>query len=324
MSGSHSADVHVWHVHLNRAGTSCSAHQRLLSAEERRRVRRLRNADERRRFFLSHVALRGVLARYTARAPEQLVFATGVGGKPELSHHSRPQPAFNLSHSGNMALIAVAAPGVDVGVDVERIRRWSARSEAPLEFLSDRERGVLANVPAALWGHAFAQSWVRKEAVTKAMGVGMGARAAALDLGVWPSEAPRLRAEYGAPNATEWRLADLTVAGPYAAALAVRGQPRRILERDIDVRDSVADSGEFLGRHNPRSRQWPWFRDAPNGSGPRWFPMTSAAPVPAEIAGERVGDLLDRGGHIRECAVGLVVGAADAADVVDWNRLQFR
>src|SRR6478609_10153867 len=80
-------------------------------------------------------ALRRVLARYLDRDPEAIELTGGEHGKPALAG-DRPLFRFNLSHSGALALIAVAAER-EVGVDIE---------------LADGERDVirLAEVGLAL------------------------------------------------------------------------------------------------------------------------------------------------------------------------------
>src|SRR5204862_125320 len=65
-------------------------------------------------------AIRKLGAREVGRAPEELVFAVGPHGKPRLDDRDTAV-RFNLSHSADLALIAIAG-GVEVGIDVEEIR----------------------------------------------------------------------------------------------------------------------------------------------------------------------------------------------------------
>jgi len=95
-------------------------------------------------------ALREILSRYLGLPAGELRFETGRYGKPRLANPSG-EPAFNLSHSGSLALVAVARR--EVGVDVERIRtkravdfyrRWADR-EARVKCLGT---GLTGPVPA--------------------------------------------------------------------------------------------------------------------------------------------------------------------------------
>lgn len=85
----------------------------------------------------SRWALREILGRYLGLPADELRFETNRHGKPRLASPAGG-PSFNLSHSGSLALVAVA--GREVGVDVERIR-----TKRPVDFYrrwADREARV--------------------------------------------------------------------------------------------------------------------------------------------------------------------------------------
>lgn len=85
----------------------------------------------------SRRALREILGRYLGLPGEALRFEAGEYGKPRLAD-PEAELAFNLSHSGALALVAVARR--EVGVDVERIR-----TKRPVDFYrrwADREARV--------------------------------------------------------------------------------------------------------------------------------------------------------------------------------------
>lgn len=96
-------------------------------------------------------ALRGVLSRYLDEDPAAIELRLGERGKPMLAD---PDAAlhFNLSHSGELALIAVCRDR-EVGVDVQRMRRRRGR-ERPAEFYAE---------------------WTKREAIAKCHGVGLWA-----------------------------------------------------------------------------------------------------------------------------------------------------
>ena len=103
-------EVHVWRVRLNRGKASPP------TAGEAARAARLLTPTLRRRYLRAHAALRDILGSVTA-AP--LEFAVHEKGKPYLA--LQPEIRFNLAHSREMALVAVARD-VEVGVDIERVR----------------------------------------------------------------------------------------------------------------------------------------------------------------------------------------------------------
>ncbi|HKO39194.1 MAG TPA: hypothetical protein VJU14_12580 [Solirubrobacterales bacterium] len=86
-------------------------------------------------------ALRRVLAVYLREQPQEIELTRGKHGKPRLAADSA-RLEFNLSHSGDLALVAVSGT-LEVGIDVERMRprreeafywRWACR-EARLKCL---------------------------------------------------------------------------------------------------------------------------------------------------------------------------------------------
>src|SRR5215204_4262422 len=114
-------EVHVWRISLD---VEADSFRSLLSPDERRRAARFHRDEHRRRYVTAHGALRLILGAYLDAAPETLAFELGEHGKPSLREPLDAEDArveFNLSHSAELALVAVARDH-PVGVDVER---WS-------------------------------------------------------------------------------------------------------------------------------------------------------------------------------------------------------
>jgi 4'-phosphopantetheinyl transferase len=192
----------------------------VLSEEEARRAASFRGRDDRHRYVVAHVWLRRLLGDALDVAPGRVPIEAGrcaqCGGP-----HGKPQlPAstglhFSLSHSGDVALCAVAdAP---VGVDVEAIPA-DARHLELLDCLEPRERAVVASAPASAQPEAFTRCWVRKEAYLKGTGEGLGREPQSVRVGVGS------RFDDPGPAAGElggWQLVDLDAPPGHAAAMAV-------------------------------------------------------------------------------------------------------
>lgn len=97
------------------------------------------------RLSASGPGLRPVLATYLGKDPEQIHLVRGEHGKPRLAESGR-RLEFNLSHSGELALVAVSGE-LEVGVDVERVRPKR--------------------------GEGFYRRWARHEARVKCLGIGL-------------------------------------------------------------------------------------------------------------------------------------------------------
>lgn len=117
--------LEVWHLALDLTAPIADDDDRLLSRAEWQRAQRFRHRADAVRAMATRAALRRLLSAHTGIAPEKLVFTQNAYGKPELENAEGP--AFNVSHSGRVALIALA-PGGAVGVDIERCDpRWNWR-----------------------------------------------------------------------------------------------------------------------------------------------------------------------------------------------------
>ena len=165
----------------------------VLAANEQERVRRFYFPHHGRRYAIAHSALRQILAAYKHVDPRALLFSVGEHGKPELRAGGVINPQelhFNLSHSGDLALLAVARHGA-VGVDVERWRTNVQHLEIAERFFSPYERDALralSSEDAILRG--FFSTWSRKEAYLKATGHGIARGLHHFDVTMEPSAAP--------------------------------------------------------------------------------------------------------------------------------------
>ncbi len=213
-------EVHVWAVPL--AGDA-DRFAGLLSAVEREKAGRFRFADHRRRYAISHGALRIILSGYLGADAAALAFATGPRGKPVLTGHGGVQ--FNLSHSAQMAMVAVGR--CPVGIDVEKLRHLERLLDIARRQFSAAEFTALDALPEGDRLGAFYRCWTRKEAYVKALGLGLSALDVFdVDLG----ETPRLLALRDGQDLGQWSLFDVSPAIDYVGALAVMS-PHAILRR---------------------------------------------------------------------------------------------
>jgi 4'-phosphopantetheinyl transferase len=143
---------------------------RCLSAEETERAARFFKDADRVRYVLAHAMLRTLLARRLAAAPAGFAFATGPNGKPRLAGPGAGI-AFNLSYGD--AMVALAFARRPVGVDVEALRDNLAFGEIGRRFFRPDELQYLESGPGPGVRDRFFRLWTRKEAVLKALGVGL-------------------------------------------------------------------------------------------------------------------------------------------------------
>jgi 4'-phosphopantetheinyl transferase len=219
-------EVHVWSATAPADHLGAQAAWKLLTPDERAMARRLRNDDDRARRIQARAARRRLLAGYVGADPETLCFREGRDGKPELvARPGHPKVRFNVTHSGSVILIAVAADR-EVGVDVERIQ-----SEFPWESVADSsfssaEVARIRELSAACRLQAFFDCWARKEAYLKGLGEGLSRSPRDFVVPLGPSGGP-VHDPCRPPGArSDWRVHPLEVRRGYTAALAVAGEAR--------------------------------------------------------------------------------------------------
>src|SRR5205823_2000983 len=132
-------------------------------------------------------------------------FQYGPQGKPGLENPLFPGLHFNVSHSGDRALLAFAI-GREVGIDVEYVREnldFVALSE---RFFSKAEHAALLALPPEHRGSLFYEYWTCKEACLKADGRGLRAPLDKFSI-VKSGDGPDWRGiapKEGCPVAPEW------------------------------------------------------------------------------------------------------------------------
>jgi 4'-phosphopantetheinyl transferase len=187
-----------------------------LSPAEHERAARFIFERDRRRYLAAHIALHDILSRYLPIEPVHLSFDLGPNGKPKL--HQAPTPSaieFNLSHSNEMALLAVTH-GHEVGVDVEHVREKFEFQEVAERFFTAKEVTAMRGLPSTLQRQAFFKCWTSKEAFLKAKGTGLSGALDEVQISLGSDEQVRLAA-----NVPDWWLFELDPSGDYEAALVV-------------------------------------------------------------------------------------------------------
>ena len=203
-------EVHVWSVPLDVSPETSAGLYETLGEDEQSRSARFRFERDRRRFIVARGSLRELLTRYLATPPGQLRFVYNTFGKPGLSPECGRGLRFNISHSADLALIAIALDA-EVGVDLEHLRALPDYAEIARGFFSPAEVDELTRLPSGLQAQAFFRCWTKKEAYAKARGEGL--------------------ASNGTPPTGRCSLHTFQPAPGYVAALVVEGviPPGRIL-----------------------------------------------------------------------------------------------
>ncbi len=164
----------VFHVDLRPHAGHEAASLAWLDAAEQHRLQRFRIQGPGRRFSLCRAALRAVLASRLACRNERITFEVHDDrGKPFAMVDGAPAPiSFNVSHSGDHGLIAVAPRG-RLGVDVEQ-RQPRRHMDLLIDTVfTEPERAILTTAEGRDRTDLFLDFWTMKEALIKALGTGL-------------------------------------------------------------------------------------------------------------------------------------------------------
>lgn len=212
--------------------------QGLLSAPERDRAARFVFDRDRSEFVAVHALARSLLGQSTGQAPSALRMRHGRFGKPELvAERDAPPPAFNLSHSRGLAVVAFGQD-VALGVDVENVTR-----PAPLEiaerFFAPDERAALRDCQPCHRQSVFYSLWTLKEAYMKATGLGMNMSPERIGFSLEPIE-PLF--DPGFEGRSFWQFMSLRTGPDHITALALG----RAEDRPLTVSVREIGAGWFL------------------------------------------------------------------------------
>jgi 4'-phosphopantetheinyl transferase len=213
-----SNEVHVWLVRADHATLCMVCCENLLGTAERERAARFKFEKDRRLYTVAHAALRSVLADYLILTPADLQFETGPRGKPRLAPTFRNDSLeFNLSHSSEVALIAVTRKR-EIGVDVEQVKKQFAFAEVAERYFTAKEVSAIRALPEGLQRRAFYQCWTSKEAFLKAKGVGLSGELDEVEILFGDKDRVQVKS-----TLSGWYLSELNPCDDYVGAVALEG-----------------------------------------------------------------------------------------------------
>jgi len=221
-----SGEVDVWAVGLECSEQCAATLGATLSPDERERADRFHFARDRRRFICGRGVLRHLLGAYLDVRPLDIAFSYGTYGKPALSGRGEGLLKFNVTHSHELALIAVG--DVEMGVDVEAIRPMPDADDVASRFFSARELAELQALPVTVRDAAFFACWTRKEAYLKALGSGLARPLDGFTVTLAPSTPIALVVHGDARETARWSIRELSPLIGYVAALVTEGRPRQV------------------------------------------------------------------------------------------------
>jgi len=187
-------DCDVWLCRLSEFFNREDIFFEMLSDEEKSRAERFKFDIHRSRFIASHGFTRCVLGLYLSINARELTYKKGKQGKPYISNSNNSNIQFNLSHTEDIAILALTQ-GVDTGIDIECNKRKTDWQGIVSRFFTASEQQALFLLPEEQQRDAFFQLWTRKEAYMKVLGTGLSLAPTEFSLTV-PPKKPALVKHY--------------------------------------------------------------------------------------------------------------------------------
>ncbi len=248
-------EVHLWYVQKAAvdAHALTSTYENLLAQQERERCDRFRRATGRELYLTAHWLLRTSLSRYVDIDPRDWRFSRNCFGRPEVAFPNLSSLRFNLSYSGEAALLGVAWAR-EIGVDLEYVNTSTDVLQLARHHFAPVEVEQLESAPGKRRHDLFFAIWTLKEAYVKARGMGLSFPLK--NFAVFPNNdhgAALTASSAWDPAPETWWLTERRISRKYHAALVVRSRSRPPSEL------------VFRGLNSNHIEHIPWVRSRPNG-----------------------------------------------------------
>jgi len=142
--------------------------KKYISEEERSRADLFHFDEDRNSYVSSHAMLRIVLSRKLGKEPGDILFVRDEHDKPCLNGDNLQ---FNITHTRNAFAFAVSAYNY-VGIDMEKVDRKVDYTSIIRNYFSKGDQEFITGSESEI-AERFFLLWTRKEALLKALGVGI-------------------------------------------------------------------------------------------------------------------------------------------------------
>jgi 4'-phosphopantetheinyl transferase len=215
-SNNFSGNFQIWSAFFDKE--DFSQYSYFLSKKEKIRAARLKNPRTACQQIISRGILRLLLGNYTGINPNDLIFNKTLYGKPYLINPVNSEICFNLSHSGNLLLIAVGR-GKQIGIDVEKLEgKIDFSGISSLVFSPDEQLSLSCSLDPI---HDFYRLWTAKEAILKSTGLGFTYPSNQFSVVISKGNVSLLKIPKTFAAGCDFSLASFSPVAGYSAAMAV-------------------------------------------------------------------------------------------------------
>ena len=215
-------DAHIWSANLDQSSFVIQSLSSLLSSDESERSEQFIFVKDRNRFSVRRGLLRVLLSHYTGIKPDDIQFSYGQNGKPAIPEMlNKNDIRFSLSYSKKFCLFAITRCR-EIGVDIEFNGGSFDYDQVINNFFTEKEISSVYCQNRKQRENAFLKLWTKKEALIKALGIGLSLPLSSFDVSLLDYEVVKLPAVEGIPKKeTMWEVNVLNACKEYSASWAI-------------------------------------------------------------------------------------------------------
>ncbi|MEX0963469.1 MAG: 4'-phosphopantetheinyl transferase superfamily protein [Pseudohongiellaceae bacterium] len=241
------AEIHLWQLEQSDFDLPAVQAECLswLTDIELQRYQRYQFDRHRKQLLLGRILMRAALSSYNnAIAPAHWTFTQNEYGKPAICAAQNSEPLyFNLSHSGQRAVLAVSRLE-DIGIDIEFAKKARRVEAIAQRFFSATEVAQMLTLPKALQLDRFYELWTLKEAYIKACGMGLAIPLQHFSYGFEGEDSLTIEFDVRREDSTSaWQVWQLDAGTDYKLAIAARaeGSVQKISSWQFSSLDRIAE-----------------------------------------------------------------------------------
>ncbi len=158
-------NIHIWKIDLDKIQLPIDIYLNLLTQEEKNHANKYRIINKRKSYIVTRATLKLLLYYYINNT-------TLFKNKYGKLYIKEDKLYFNISHTKNMSIIAFSKDD-EIGIDLENIQCNNNLIDIATKYFTKREKFWIKTLPKNKQLKGFLYCWVRKEAYTKALGLGL-------------------------------------------------------------------------------------------------------------------------------------------------------
>lgn len=214
-------EVHVWMIDIEAHLSSFNSYVHILSAEETLRANDYIFLEHSTRFVIRRAILRIILSFYTSISPKNIIIRTDQNGKPYLGCYES-KIFFSLSYSQNLVYYAISSKPC-IGIDIEYISEKPPEEDLAKLVLHSEEYKLFEKLFSYQKRDLFYQYWSQKEALVKAIGIGLRFPLSDIHIEFSNHQVSRL-ISFATSPVDMWSLSSLEIPSNYVGYIALKGE----------------------------------------------------------------------------------------------------